>query len=1617
MAQIIRKLEKGNQIKKYQAPDDPIQKQQQGITIQDLQSSQTQPTTVNSSTTNLNNTGITVNDLQSNSNIQPKFFVNGADYKDWNVDKVSQAIRRAIQENKQIKNEEGFAALDKLMGIISSGKEIHFKNGELLVDGKNINTIRDDYSAGLDGYLARRQVDSYINHLLQQYVGAVKYDNQDNYSQTMPNYELDYGINYGNQKAPGFSPVYNFTMPEQSTEQGNEEDDEKTIPQQDAEARRDFVKQYGITAGPDEVSYLSNKGIYRYPTGRNNEYLLIKKNDTTGQYEVYNDNFLQEERAVQQDYGSAYIRTNPNNYFHYFVNDENLANFDTLTQKDYTDLKTKINKIVNNYRKAVLDNYNNENYYHSVINSQTIKGLPNKPVFEVSGYFQNPQNLEIYTQTFDPDNLGRFFKRKEDGTDKTVAFINTNDGIKSGLIFRNGEEYYFLPDDSNNSIKLGYYEDPDNLQENKYKQFTFNSITTKTNYGKINNNLDYNAITKLLNYANNNFQNDTNESIKTFFQIRDYFNENMQYLFPEQKFTIKMLLEELGKKVGSTQSQQTSQIPSHQQGGSLEQYLNALSNYKVLENPTQEQIVVNTPYNAPREEATIGNISNWDWRDWARGSATALDAVSLSGGASGAIAGLFATLAEGIADFTDDSISKSDAALNLVTNLGFTLLAVVPGLASTKIAKSATKGGVKLAKTLQKLENIADKSKDLTNITESISKNITYKDAKNITNAVSDFIKNSKVSDTEKKIAQEVLDACQGFLKTGQNSKALNIVSNVTNLGFTTIGGMAGFNTLMDVKDKITSGNVGDISLADARGLIAGLGAYKGAKQTFRNYAIKKGITDKTSTETLEPTNSRKDIELEVDGKKFTVNSNSDEAKDVKFALKKQIDDFDAKKAKLKEDLDSAVGENKTSIQKKIDDIDAEIKLRKSVQEDFDNIYKKPGRGKQFVESAKNKANSFKNFFKVSEYDYSNKKLIEDSNDLSYIQKKGRQYAKEEGFTEDGFSIENSPLNSDKDIFTLKNWHKKYLAEKNSKKSSTEKPETKDKSTGEMHAENSSTTSSNTESTPSGTTSSATSKPTESSSGSGMTPSASENNSITSEAINKIHNLKNKLSLLNNKDNIKGVLKSLKQLSNNLTNKDKEEIWNTVFNKKWYKELKPKDKSTIENLLESLKNGGLINKHQSGASVGDASNSAKSPVDNPKEKKKKEENKKEETKNEEVPFYLQRSLGPKITDKKYNWVATIPEAFFQYAKALNATLTTNKVYDIQQDIDNKKVQYPYLHQVVKEDLAGIKNYQDKLNENRSFLNQNLSSDNFLNKATSLEFIKSNIKGQNELNAQRSTSLTNQEQRAIDQEYRNRVNEISANNQNIESDVELSKYKKILEASRHNNLGQIRNAFLDQRGQLVNKLMNLAKQRQLMVDKSQLGIDYINNSQGYSNWLLKNDTFESSDYSNMAKVLNIDKDTLLTQENINTLLDNYKTTNPNASEQNVKEVTEDLNSMVGKTLNQVWQNRYDLYNNYYNYLTRRYSIDSQLMDSNYLAGSPYLTPHTFDGFSFTRYKEGGTIPYLKNGNSFKSAKYKIDASERMQHNKLFLEYQKLMHKQHQEAMKNIKPFLLHSYKKF
>jgi hypothetical protein len=191
------------------------------------------------------------------------------------------------------------------------------------------------------------------------------------------------------------------------------------------------------------------------------------------------------------------------------------------------------------------------------------------------------------------------------------------------------------------------------------------------------------------------------------------------------------------------------------------------------------------------------------------------------------------------------------------------------------------------------------------------------------------------------------------------------------------------------------------------------VGGVKGASQAFRNYALKRGITDIDMPISNTSTNDGlAEINLKADGKDIKFTANSKSKGDVKLALNRDIETFKAKRVEVETKLRTASEAEKPQIQKELNDIDAEIKLRKDVVNDFDNFYKEPNK---ITNWAKNQANNIKDGYtnftnKFKSYDYRNKKLIEDSDDLSWIQKRGRKYAIREGFTEDGFDASKVPF-------------------------------------------------------------------------------------------------------------------------------------------------------------------------------------------------------------------------------------------------------------------------------------------------------------------------------------------------------------------------------------------------------------------------------------------------------------------------------------------------------------------------------------------------------------------------------------------------------------------------------
>jgi hypothetical protein len=464
-------------------------------------------------------------------------------------------------------------------------------------------------------------------------------------------------------------------------------------------------------------------------------------------------------------------------------------------------------------------------------------------------------------------------------------------------------------------------------------------------------------------------------------------------------------------------------IRRYQTGGGL---LSGIKNVELIDYTKNPVVHQQVERGVGKDRATLDNMDSWSGTDVARGVAVGLDAASLAGGVVGFGAGLAATGTELVADLIDynsGKISGSDLAWNVAMNLGFTILSIIPGLASAKIAKNAVKGGAKVAKSLKKVEKIAELAHDASQtenvITaaktlDNVGTTLKPNDIENIIKAAKEIL--PKVDAEGYAKIQKVIDECEQINKVMKKTNATQLMAKMgpaVNVGMASLGIGYGLSESFDVLDKAVHGDFEDISLQNLQGIISLVGGVKGASQAFRNYALKRGITDIDMPISNTSTNDGlAEINLKADGKDIKFTANSKSKGDVKLALNRDIETFKAKRVEVETKLRTASEAEKPQIQKELNDIDAEIKLRKDVVNDFDNFYKEPNK---ITNWAKNQANNIKDGYtnftnKFKSYDYRNKKLIEDSDDLSWIQKRGRKYAIREGFTEDGFDASKVPF-------------------------------------------------------------------------------------------------------------------------------------------------------------------------------------------------------------------------------------------------------------------------------------------------------------------------------------------------------------------------------------------------------------------------------------------------------------------------------------------------------------------------------------------------------------------------------------------------------------------------------
>jgi hypothetical protein len=218
-------------------------------------------------------------------------------------------------------------------------------------------------------------------------------------------------------------------------------------------------------------------------------------------------------------------------------------------------------------------------------------------------------------------------------------------------------------------------------------------------------------------------------------------------------------------------------------------------------------------------------------------------------------------------------------AKNIAMNLGFTVLAFIPGAASAKIAKGVVKGGAKAAKALSKLKSATEGADKVSDIVKNVDEVLNIKDAKNILNAADELIKKGGLVGEEAKKAQEVIDICQTVIKAESRKVIPEVIAKTTQGAFALTGLTGGMYSGFNMAGKVLRGDADEISLSDIQGLVGGVAGYKGAKGLFKQYALNKALVD--INDPVLSTNSEK-VPLRFGNKEIQISSKNKDPKSVK---------------------------------------------------------------------------------------------------------------------------------------------------------------------------------------------------------------------------------------------------------------------------------------------------------------------------------------------------------------------------------------------------------------------------------------------------------------------------------------------------------------------------------------------------------------------------------------------------------------------------------------------------------------------------------------------------------------------------------------------------------------
>ena len=577
--------------------------------------------------------------------------------------------------------------------------------------------------------------------------------------------------------------------------------------------------------------------------------------------------------------------------------------------------------------------------------------------------------------------------------DKNILTMSQIDDDTAAIRGRQGEWWDWLfSSNANTSASSNEYEflkdENGNIDGKKLSNIYYGIMLANKNT-KDYTNKDHYKFSRYATFVVNMINNLFNGDVNAFLQQAGIPNEN------DEGF-LNTLYKILKRDSSVTLSNKKGGVLKYQLGG-VNQELNQKEIEKLVairnQNKAYELAAKEKEKERQNATARVGGDAtgarDWDAHDYTQLASAGLATIAMTGGVVGAVAQGAATVIDLINDITNERVSKADVWKNLGMNIGFTCLALVPGLGSLKLAQAAGKGvkiATKAGKSIKTIANAADTTQEVKAAANLLTKGI---------DSAKDVLKNKGLVE---KGLQHIGSAVKGTANFA--GKAMGAYGTVS-------GAISGVNIVKDVA------NGEGASIDDIESVMYSIPATRNIFKSFTDKQFLKRVTKRAAVQNEAKTISK---EIEIGGKKFNIDFKAGSSKDDIKELVKQ------KGTNLATELESQISAlpqhsvGKGKIKKLVYDNPAEYdRLSKELEdakkiasgENIDNVVKDLWSFKTRAQSgyeslktsSKNKWNDWTNPWGEGRVLKSEKELQELG--LGVLERRGLKLAEKYGFAQD----------------------------------------------------------------------------------------------------------------------------------------------------------------------------------------------------------------------------------------------------------------------------------------------------------------------------------------------------------------------------------------------------------------------------------------------------------------------------------------------------------------------------------------------------------------------------------------------------------------------------------------